>query len=223
VALNAAEEETLEAVKVWWQDNGRQLLIVVALVVGGYAGWTLWQNSQQTTATAASELFEQVLELTLETGAQDAVSEDEGRQVIALAESLRQEFPGSDYARFATLFAAQQQVRLEDLPAAEEALRWILNNPRSGLLSSEDEGLRLTASLRLGRVLLAQGEADSALQLINSLEPGPFEAGFSELRGDIYVALDRPLDARDAYVAAQQAGSTSQNLQLKLNSLAADS
>jgi predicted negative regulator of RcsB-dependent stress response len=52
--------------------------------------------------------------------------------------------------------------------------------------------------------------------------PGPFEAGYSELRGDIYFALGRNVDARESYLAAQQAGSASDILQLKLSQLPND-
>ncbi|HBJ89027.1 MAG TPA: hypothetical protein DDZ21_03585, partial [Gammaproteobacteria bacterium] len=82
-----------------------------------------------------------------------------------------------------------------------------------------DEGLILTASLRLGRVILAQGDAERALALVNNLDPQSFEGGFGELRGDIYVALGRIVDARDAYVAAQQSGSSSDGLRMKLDNL----
>ena len=39
------------------------------------------------------------------------------------------------------------------------------------------------------------------------------------MRGDIYVTMDRLLDARDSYVASQQAGSNSEALQMKLDEL----
>jgi predicted negative regulator of RcsB-dependent stress response len=39
------------------------------------------------------------------------------------------------------------------------------------------------------------------------------------LRGDIYLALGRVVDARDAYTAAQQAGSSSDGLRMKLDNL----
>lgn len=222
MAMNAAEEETLEALKTWWEENGRRLVITVVVLVGGYTGWLLWQNSQTATAEAASDSYEQILNRALpEAGAN--VSEEDGRQIIALAERLRQDFPDSDYARFGALFEAQQHVELGNLQAAETSLRWVLDNPDTGLLSEEDIGLQLTANLRLGRVLLAQGETEAALQLVNSVDPQTFEAGFAELRGDIYVAMGRVVDARDAYVAAQQVGSGSSNLQMKLNSLADDS
>jgi predicted negative regulator of RcsB-dependent stress response len=96
----------------------------------------------------------------------------------------------------------------------------VIDNPGGGLFSEPDEGLLLTANLRLGRVILAQGDAQRALDLVNGVDPKTFEAGFSELRGDIYLALDREADARDAFLAAQEAGSQSEALRMKLDNLA---
>ena len=78
----------------------------------------------------------------------------------------------------------------------------------------------LTTKLRLGRVLLAQGDAARALDFVNTVDPKEFETGFAELRGDIYVALDQLEEAQDAYSIAQQAGSNSDALRMKLQELA---
>ena len=218
MALNAAEEETLESLKKWWEDNGRNLVVAVVLLLGGYTGWMLWQNAQAESAATASDLYEEILTLSLEEPG-TVLGEEESNRVIAIAQQLRSEFESSIYARFAALFAAQQQVEQGRLADAESNLQWILDNPDQGLFNEVDEGLLLTASLRLGRVILAQGDAERALTFINGIDPKSFEGGFAELRGDIYVAMDRVVDARDAYIAAQQAGSQSDGLRMKLDSL----
>lgn len=218
MALNAAEEETIESLKKWWDENGKQLVLIVIAVLAGYTSWLLWTNSQSSAAESASDLYEEILALAIpEPGL--VVSEDEGANIILLSERLVADHSGSIYAQYGALFAAQQHVAANDLAAAEASLQWILDNPISGLFTAEDEGLMLSASLRLGRVVLAQGEAERALSIVNNLDPKGYEAGFAELRGDIYVAMDRPLDARDSYVAAQQAGSNSDSLQMKLDEL----
>ena len=101
-------------------------------------------------------------------------------------------------------------------------MQWILDNRSQGVMGEVDEGLILTASLRLGRVILAQGDAERALDLVNTLDPSAFEGGFGELRGDNYLALGRVVDARDAYTASQQAGSSSDGLRMKLDNLPDD-
>ncbi|NKB32246.1 MAG: tetratricopeptide repeat protein [Pseudomonadales bacterium] len=218
MALNAAEEETIEALKKWWDENGKQLALIVIAVLGGYTSWLFWQNSQSSASESASDSYEQILTLAVtEPGV--AVTEEERSEIIEISEQLITDSSGSIYAQYGALFAAQQHVAANDLDAAEAALQWIIDNPRSGLFTAEDEGLMLTASLRLARIVLASGEAERALSIVNNLDPKAYEPGFAELRGDIYVAMDRLIDARDSYVAAQQAGSNSDSLRMKLDEL----
>jgi predicted negative regulator of RcsB-dependent stress response len=218
VALHAAEEESIEALKKWWDENGKRLLLIVITAFGAYGGWLFWQNTQAANAEAASELYEQILDLNVtEPGV--AITEADRARILMVSEELRAEYAGSVYALFGALFAAQQQVAADDLDGAEDSLQWVLDNQRQGWFSQTDEGLILVTNLRLGRVILAKGEPERALNLVNSVAPKSFEAGFSELRGDIYAAMGRMINARDAYIAAQEAGSNSDALRMKLGNL----
>lgn len=221
MALNAAEEETLESVKKWWDDNGRGLLAIVVLALAGYGGWNFYQSSQQQSAAAASDMYEQIMSLSLLDPGEE-ITNDERNEIIDLAGQLRQDYSSSVYALFAALFSAQQQVALGDLEAAAADLRWVLDNVDAGLQNRAQEGVAQTASLRLGRLLLSQEQYEEALEVVNSQAPGTFEAAFAELRGDIYMGLGRSIDARESYLAAQQAGSNSDALRMKLDSLQAE-
>jgi len=222
VAINAAEEETVESLKKWWDENGKQLMLAIVVVVGGYGSWTLWQGSKTASSDAASDLYEEVLGLAINEQT-STINDEDAAQIIALAAELRQEHSSTIYARYSALFSAQQQVMAGDLDAAEETLLWITENPLTGLFVEQDEGLMLTANLRLGRVLLANGDNDGALAVVSSLAPKTFEAGYAELQGDVYVAMGRIVEARESYLAAQQAGSNSEGLRMKLDNLSEDS
>ncbi|MDP6653896.1 MAG: tetratricopeptide repeat protein [Gammaproteobacteria bacterium] len=218
MAINAAEEESLDALKKWWDENGKQLLLLVVVAIAGYSGWLLWQNSQLASAEAASDLYEEILTLAVnEPGI--AVTELERSTILGLSEQLRSDYPDSVYALYGALFAAQQLVASNDLDGAEQSLQWILDNQPDGLFQQADEGLVLATNLRMGRVILAKGDPERALTLVNAINPSTFEAGFAELRGDIYIAMGRIVDARNAYIAAQQAGSNSDGLRMKLDDL----
>lgn len=219
MAINAAEEETLETLKKWWEENGKQLVAAIVIVAAGFGGWNFWEGQQLATQGAASDLYEEILELTLVEPGQQTATDDAGR-IIALSAQLRDDFSQSTYASFGALFAASQHVASNDLEEAEADLQWIIDNHGKGFITKTDSGLLLTANLRLGRVILARGDAERALALVNSVAPQSFEAGYSELRGDIYLALGRRADARDAYLAAQEAGSLSDSLRMKLDDLA---
>tara|TARA_Y100001947_G_scaffold156287_1_gene164095 strand:- start:207 stop:875 length:669 start_codon:yes stop_codon:yes gene_type:complete len=222
VALDAAEEENIEAIKKWWHENWKQLALLVVIVFPSYVGWQLWQNSQATEAETASDLYEEVLLLAIsEPGV--PVTEQESLRILDLFELLKADYPSSVYALYGALFAAQQSVNANDLGAAEESLQWMLDNRQDSLFSRTDEGLILTANLRLGRVILAKGESERALNLVNTIDPKTFEAGFAELRGDIYATMGRIVDARDAYIAAQEAGSNTEGLRMKLDDLSDES
>ena len=222
MALDAAEEENIEAIKKWWHENWKQLALLVVIVFPSYFGWQLWQNSQATEAETASDLYEEVLLLAIsEPGV--PVTEQESLRILDLFELLKADYPSSVYALYGALFAAQQSVTANDLGAAEESLQWMLDNRQDSLFSRTDEGLILTANLRLGRVILAKGESERALNLVNTIDPKTFEAGFAELRGDIYATMGRIVDARDAYIAAQEAGSNTEGLRMKLDDLSDES
>ena len=225
MAINAAEEETVESLKKWWEENGKQLVILIVVGFAAYTAWLLWTNSQNASIDSASDMYEEILSLAISAEGQPGtqlIPQDSDR-IVELGEQLRSEHGSSTYAKLGSLFAAQQSVQNDDLDAAEASLQWILDNEQGGLLSEANEGLILTANLRLGRIILAKGEAERALALVNNLDPKTFEAGYSELRGDIYLAMGREVDARDAYVAAQEAGSNSDGLRMKLDELSNES
>ena len=218
MALNAAEEENIQSLKIWWDENGKRLAAVFLLVFGGYGGWQFWNNSVDNQTLQASELYEEILAIASSTA--DATSEEQDDNRIAeIAGQLKEEHGSSIYAKYAALFAAAEAAENSNLPMAESELQWILDNRRQGLIGETDEALVLTASLRLARVILARGEPERALAFINDIDPQTFEPGFAELRGDVYLAMDRLVDARDAYIAAQQAGSASELLDMKLADL----
>ena len=225
MAINAAEEETVESLKQWWAENGKQLIILVVVGFAAFTLWLVWTNSQNANLDSASDMYEEILALAVTDAGQPGtlLIPQDSERIIELGAQLRSDHSGSTYAKLGSLFAAQQSVRSDDLDAAEISLQWILDNEQGGLLSEADEGLLLTTNLRLGRIILAKGDAERALALVNNIAPKTFEAGYSELRGDIYTVMGRDVDARDAYIAAQEAGSSSDGLRMKLDELSNES
>ncbi len=225
MAINAAEEETIESLKKWWEEHGKQLMLTAIVGLAAIAAWLLWTNSKNADIDSASDLYEEILILAINDAGESGTSlnEEDSSRIMALSEQLRLGYSDTVYAQLGSLFSAQQAVRNKDLDAAETVLQWILDNEQGGVLADTDEGLILTTNLRLGRVILAKGDAERALALVNNLDPKSFEAGYAELRGDIYMAMGRRVDARDAYIAAQQAGSNSDVLRMKLDELSSES
>jgi predicted negative regulator of RcsB-dependent stress response len=69
------EEEQLEALKRWWQENGRGIVLGVVLALGLGFGWQAWQTNQQTAAENASILYQQLLQAL---ASPDPNAEDDG-------------------------------------------------------------------------------------------------------------------------------------------------
>jgi predicted negative regulator of RcsB-dependent stress response len=72
--------------------------------------------------------------------------------------------------------------------------------------------------------MLASGEYEKGLELINEIDPATsssFSGNYDELVGDLYVALDRLDQARSSYQKALENGYKSPLLQIKIDDLTA--
>ena len=205
------EEEQIEAMKKWWEENGKQTLVAVVLVAGGWLGFNGYQDSQREAAEAASVVYQEMLILS---GSEEEA--DKGQRAVLL-DQLQSEFPGTVYSQFAGLFKAKDAVEADDLELAEAELTKVVSN-------AKDEALLHTATVRLARVMVAAGKLDDALALLANDKTGAFEAEYQETTGDALLAKGDKSAARDAYskavVAAQRIGANNPVLQMKLDDLA---
>ncbi|WP_045225312.1 YfgM family protein [Methyloterricola oryzae] len=203
-----SEEERVEALKKWWKENAKAVMVGVALGLAIIAGWNAWKGSQRVKAEEASSLYQQLLK---------AVEAKQTEPATKLSERLIEQFQGTPYATYGTLFLARLKVQGGDLAGAKKALQDLS-------ASVKDDSLKHLARVRLVRVMRAMGESEGALQLIAPLsrdKMGEFESLYEELKGDLYADLHRPDDARLAYEKARQLGESSPMLEVKINDLAA--
>lgn len=218
VAISAEEEETLDAIKRWWNDSGKFIAMGIVAVAVVYFGWQFWVSSRNNVTAEASALYDQLTGIAVaEPGT--AIPEADRARALELVSQIKSDYSGSIYSLYAALFGARLAVENNDLATARQELEWLLANTRSGFFGSTDPTLVALAQLRLGRVLLAEGQAAQALTVISGAEPGALAADFDELRGDIYLSQGQRDQALAAYEAARSAGSGSPVLQLKLNEL----
>ena len=56
------EEEQIEAVKRWWSENGRVVVIAVLIGVSGSFGWQFWQDYKQERREQAALEYWQLVE-----------------------------------------------------------------------------------------------------------------------------------------------------------------
>jgi predicted negative regulator of RcsB-dependent stress response len=209
------EEEQVEALRRWWDENGKSTIaaIVIALSVG--FGWQAWKANDQRQQENASDIYQAMLQAM---GSGDA-SAEQALAGIGLAQQLKADYGGSTYAQFAALHLARIAVDNKDLPEAEAQLRWVLGKADRG------SDVALVAQMRLARVVASSGDTDQALAILQEVDEGPYQASYAVARGDILLALGRDDDARVAYNQARMLAGSGQGqinmpaLEQKLQSL----
>lgn len=209
------EEEQIRAVKDWWKRNGASTLIGAGLAIALVGGWNWWRDYRQEQAVSAAVLYQQ-----LEQAAQGA-QESEVKRATAehLAETLKTEHGGSRYSQYGQLAMVRILVESGKLDAAESILGEVAG-------AADDEEIKQLANLRLAQVQHARGEAEQALETLTGVPPGAFAPQYAELRGDIFLGMNRPDSAIDAYrealSAAEEEHLAGQGLlRIKLDALAA--
>ena len=204
------EEEQVEALRRWWDENGRSTLVAIVLVLAGTFAWQGWQRYDAQRTASASDLYQQMLEA--------AALAQEGAATAApvsqLATQVRRDFAGTSYAQFAALHQARVAVIAGDLEAAEADLRWVLGKADGGSETA------LVAQLRLARVVAAQGNVEQALALLAPEAMGKYQAAAAMARGDVLAGAGRAEEALAAYREAQALVQT-YPAQLNLETLAA--
>lgn len=207
MAIYDTEEEQLEALQKWWKANSQ------AVIIGGIVGLSImlgvnfWNQHQHDKHLAASDVYSKLVE---------ADTKNQKDQVETLSRELSVQHSTTPYADYAALFEAKAKVQQGDLAAAKTILQ--------KLISEADDNIQHVARLRLVSLMLASGEYDQGLKLIAETDPASmkgFTANYEELKGDLYVALERIDEARTAYENAQREGSQSQLLSFKLDDLTA--
>ena len=204
-----SEKEQVEALRTWWQENGKMVIAGIVIGVGSLVIWNQWKQSKIETAEAASAVFQTMGE---------AVDAGKLEKAEEAAQALYAEYADTDYAaqgRLAMARAYINQGRDED---AAQSLRDLL------ALSGHEE-LKNIARLRLARIYLYQGKAQDVIDLLLDQGSEAFAASYAELLGDAYVALGSRGQAADAYARALSVVGDAPTInrplvQMKLNDLA---
>jgi len=186
MTLDLEEQEQLAALKAWWNEYGRLILLVVigaAVAIGGWQGWRAYQRTQ---AQQASGVYE-TLARAAEAGDLKTVRDASG----ALAESYSRTL----YASLGAFVAAHFYFERNDLKNAKAQLQWVLER-------SSSADMQAIARLRLAAVQLDEGAYDDALKTLEAPHGDAYAAQFAALKGDILVAKKQLAEAKAAYRVA---------------------
>lgn len=205
-----SEKEQIEQLRTWWSDYGYYVIGGVVLGALILFGFNYYQNAEIKAQEAASTQFDAVA---------TAIAESDLEAAEAAAAELSANFGNSAYDAQSKLAMARLYMdKNRDQDAAESL--------RSLMATSGVDSLQHVGRVRLGKILLYQGEPEEVLTLLEGQDSEAFAARYAELRGDAYVALDRPEEARAEYQAAllEQLPTVDQGLiQLKLMDLPRES
>jgi predicted negative regulator of RcsB-dependent stress response len=209
------DEEQGEALKRWLAQNGLGLLVAIAVGVGSVLGYQQWQQYQINQQSDAAGRYQELIELSAVNFSEQDTDADYER-LLTVADGLRQSHAGSNYAALGAGIVAAQAVERGDFDLAVSQLTY-------AEAELELPELKAMASLRLARLELELGQGDAALNRVRSMSAEFFKGSRSELEGDILVALEKPLEAREAYLRAQasltDAGLNTAVVDLKLSAL----
>lgn len=194
-----SEQEQLEELKAWWQENRWYIIGGLALGIAVMVGWNVWQDRRAQSGLEASNLYESLVE---------QITEDNIEPAAELAGELYQRYDATPYAAQARLAMAQLYMdRGRDQDAAD-ALR--------PLATGGDEVLNLVARLRLANILLYQDQPQQVIELIGTPGETAFKARFNEVLGDAHRALGNVDEASEAYQAVLADASAAQTVNTRL-------
>ena len=198
------EEQQVDAIKKYWQDNGNSLIAGLVIGLGGFVGWNYYQDS----VVAEQEQVSAQFQTTMESFAANEAS------FRANAEAFIGENSDTNYAAFAAFALAKDASSHSDWDGAAKYLS------KAAELASSDN-MQAIALIRLARVQVQQQAYDDVLVTLAKPMPETYKASVEEIKGDTYLLQGNKELARTAYQASADAGGLQINpaLQLKIDDL----
>ncbi len=211
--LNLVEDDEHEKVRKWWQENRMPIISGVVLGLSIIVGFNWWGEYKTGRAESASMLYMDLLKNDAETSKVSITAMDVGQKII-------DEYHDTPYAGKAALIVARIAYDNKDIEEAKAKLNWAIDH------SDQFETVH-AARLRLANILMVEKKFNEALDLLSVEHMEGFESHYFEMRGDIFLKLEQPAKARDAYRAAidgLSAGSMYEPiLKMKMDAIAAGS
>jgi len=205
VEVYQTEEQQVEAIKSYWQENGNMIIAGIVLGFAGFIGFNLYKDGVLESEIAVSDSYQTLIENS--TNDKAAFGEN--------AQKFISENANTSYVSLTTLALAKDAADKKDWQGAQIQLT-------AALESAPTEGIKGIASLRLARVQIQQEQYEQALATLAKPLPESFNAAIEEIKGDTYLLQGKKELARNAYQAAIAADglASSPSLQMKLDDLA---
>lgn len=192
----SSEQEQIQALKRWWDENGAALMVGVGIVIAVIFGGQWWRQHQDTGAQEATIIYDQLLQAVGRAG------DDPVQRTTAetLAAQLAEQQAGARLGDYGALMVARLKVESGDLDAAASTLQALLERQpdrEPGLLRSllaktpwsyVDPRIGALARVRLARVQFAQGKLDAAKATLDAATGEHYRIERLELKSDLLRA-----------------------------------
>lgn len=176
-----------EIVKKWLSENGSAIVMGLVIAFGGLFGFKQWQTWQISNRQQASVEFAVMGDL-LTAGQLDAA--------VANFENLKEDYPDSPYTSMAAMQFARARIATNQADLAIGLYEFVIEK-------GYPEAMKAIARERLARVLLDQGQPESALAMLEGAENiAGLESRFAEVRGDIHFSQGKMPEAQADYLDA---------------------
>ncbi|MGI9327254.1 MAG: YfgM family protein [Pseudomonadales bacterium] len=199
-----SDEEQVARLRSWWSENGKLLIVAVALALALVFGWRWYQANRTAKIETGSTIYAEFLEADADVKA-------------SLAKELEELAAGTAYPALAKLGMAKTALE-EDGPEAAKPLL------QAAVSLANDDELQDLVRLRLAKVEQQLGDTDAALAALSQVRGSGYRSLVAELKGDIHMARDEQALAHESYTAALAAVSEGERrplLSLKASTTAA--
>ncbi len=201
--LYDSEEQQVEAIKDWWKENGKAVILGAVIGLGGLFGWRYYQDSVVSGQEAASDAYGKTIQ----------ALQAQGLDATEQVQTFINDNADREYAVLAALQLSQAQVAEAQYKEALAQLEWAKAN-------TKDDAIAPVITLRLARVKAETGDIDGAIADLSAMQVAGWEGRVAELKGDLLLRNGDSEGALTAYSEAQQAADASQSIQFKLDDLA---
>lgn len=182
MAYDLEEQEQLDELKAWWKIYGKLVSnTVLGLVVAyaAYQGWNIYQGKQSVEASTEYQALQ-------------VADEKDVKTIQSKAAVIMDKYASTPYAGRAALFAAKSNYASNDAKSAKSQLEWAIKHAKETSVSA-------IASLQLANILAEEKDYQGALKLLEAEHDAGFDGLFSDLKGDVLVALGKKSEAKAAY------------------------
>jgi len=204
VEVYQTEEQQVEAIKGYWQENGNTIIAGIVLAFAGFIGFNFYKDNKLTNELAVSDSYQTLIESSVN----DKANFPEQAAIFINKNA------NTSYASLTGLALAKEAAAAKDWETAQTQLNAAID-------SAPTDAIKGIASLRLARVQIQLAQYTEALATLAKPLPESFTANIEEIKGDTYLLQNKKELARNAYQAAITANglANSPGLQMKLDDL----